>query len=144
MLAELIFTVYVNYCTVYRNGLKPWICNVNICVHQWQRTKQRVAKNFSMQKLTNGTEKTSCAGLVKDAWLDVLRINACAAVKHKIILSWPKNSKILACISSKVCFTDPVYISTTPIFDDFSNVYFCAILSAEKRHWWGWLLLKLR
>ena len=37
------------------------------------------------------TKKASCDDLIKKkAWYGVLKIDACAAAKHEIILSWPK------------------------------------------------------
>ena len=50
---------------------------------------KKLPKIFAGKNLRMTQKKASHADLIKKTWHDVLKINACAAFKHKIILSWP-------------------------------------------------------
>ena len=63
----------------YRDGLKPWISNLKICIEKWRRIKEG----------TNDTKKFTGWLNRKRAWRGVLKIDACATTKYKIIRSWP-------------------------------------------------------
>ena len=87
-----MFPVYINCCTGK--------CTVMLLSYEFLTLKfvlinegesnGKLPKMFASKKFTNETKKVSCADLIKkrpDG--GVLKLDAYAAAKQKIILSWP-------------------------------------------------------